>query len=189
MFAQEVRGVALGVVLAMGILWSPAALAQCANATQPSCSVYKSCFAKYCPCQGTDEYFETYGLKYCNAFLENQNLSVDGKKWRDSTLICLQEEIVPYLKLVTPPSCNCSAMKSIAFNSHVKCYTNSTKSICSLSVSDVNQIRKTIGIKDMVSGDGRTQMANVAAICRTSAPDDGRRSMWKAISAMLSAIN
>jgi hypothetical protein len=39
---------------------------------------------------------------------------------------------------------------------------------------------------DMLAGDGRRQIGAVAVLCRSNAPDDGRRTIWKAI-AMLSA--
>lgn len=150
------------------------------------CEVYPACFAKYCPCSGnSDEYFETYGLKFCNAFLGNRNFSAAGKKWRDSTLRCLQEEIIPKLDISQSPSCDCKTMKSFAFTTHVKCYTQASASICDLPLGDLNEVRKTIGVPDIFSGDGRRQIGEVANICKTTAPDDGRRMIWKAIASTL----
>lgn len=136
-------------------------------------------------CRHPDEYFETYGLKYCGAFLANANFSHEGRKWRDSTLVCLQEAIVPKLDISTAPKCDCAAMRSHAFASHVACYTKPGASICNLPVGDLNEIRKTIGLGDMLSGDGRQQMAQVALICAGSAPDDGRRATWRALSGLI----
>ena len=97
--------------------------AQCANSVSPSCDVYEKCFAKYCPCDGEKtEYFRAYGLKYCKAFLANSSLSVQGKAWRDSTLACLQESIVPKLDISASPTCNCGEMQKFAFNTHVAAY-------------------------------------------------------------------
>lgn len=159
---------------------------QCASSPTPSCSVYETCFMKYCQCKGDpDEYFETYGLKYCRAFLANANFSEQGRKWRDSTLICLQESIVPKLDISATPKCDCSAMRAFAFASHVACYTQPGKSICDLPADDISEIRKTISLPDMLSGDGRKQMAQVVSICTKTATDDGRRSAWKALAILI----
>ena len=61
----------------------------------PSCDVYTLCFATYCPCTGADEDFRTYGKKYCECFLGLNTVSAAGVKWRDETLVCLEEAIVP----------------------------------------------------------------------------------------------
>jgi hypothetical protein len=160
--------------------------AQCVNATTPSCEVYESCFAKYCPCDGEpSEYFRTYGLKYCKAFLANTSLSAQGKAWRDSALVCLQESIVPKLNISVNPTCNCGQMRAIAFDSHVACYTKPGASICSLPSSDVTAIAKTVDIKDLVDSAGWRQMRDIAAKCEASAPDDGRRAAWRTIAKVL----
>ena len=160
--------------------------AQCENAATPSCAVYESCFAKYCPCDGQpSEYFRTYGLKYCKSFLANTALSAEGKTWRDSTLVCLQESIVPELNISANPTCNCEQMRSIAYDSHVACYTKPGASICGLPASDVAAIAKTVDIKDLVDAAGWRQMRDVAIRCETTASDDSRRTAWKAMSQVL----
>ena len=160
--------------------------AQCANAVSPSCDVYESCFSKYCPCDGkSSEYFRTYGLKYCKAFLANTALSAQGKAWRDSTLVCLQENIVPKLDISTKPSCNCDQMRATAFDVHVACYTKPSASICDLPTSDVTSIATTVDIKDLIDAAGWRQMRDIAARCETSAPDDGRRAAWTAMARAL----
>ena len=172
------------VALALGVTHE--AWAQCKNDAVPNCSVYTQCFAKYCPCSGDTEYFETYGAKYCQRFLDNANFSAEGKKWREKTLICLQETIVPRLDISTHPVCNCGTMKKFAFDSHVACYTQKDASICALPMADVNEIRKVVDIADTFSSEGWKQMAAVARICEVTAPDDGRRTAWKALSVVLS---
>lgn len=175
----------LGATL-LALTASSAAYAQCANATTPSCQVYDSCFAKYCPCQSDPaEYFITYGKKYCSNFLANAGFSPAGEKWRDKTLVCLQEKIVPHLDISSAPVCDCSAMRTIAFNSHVACYTQTGASICDLSVADLNEVRKVIDKKDLLTSEGWRQMKDVAGICATTAPEDGRRATWKALEAVL----
>lgn len=160
--------------------------AQCANAATPSCDVYEGCFARYCPCEGKpSEYFRAYGLKYCKAFLSNASLTPQGKAWRDSTLVCLQESIVPKLDISANPKCNCDEMRALAFSTHVACYTKPGASICDLPSSDVSSIAKTVDVKDLVDGAGWRQMRDIAAKCEASAPDDGRRTAWKAMASVL----
>lgn len=181
--ALPVLRVLLAGLLAVG---SSGPRAQCANSVTPSCDVYESCFAKYCPCDGKPtEYFRTYGLKYCKAFLANSSLSAQGKAWRDSTLVCLQESIVPKLDISVNPKCNCGEMRTLAFNTHVACYTKPGASICDLPSSDVTAIAKTVDIKELVDGAGWRQMREIAAQCEASAPDDGRRTAWKSMAKIL----
>lgn len=156
------------------------------SSATPSCAVYETCFAKYCPCDGKPtEYFRTYGAKYCTAFLQNATLTGEGKKWRDATLVCLQESIVPHLKISAKPTCDCSSMRTVAFNSHVACYTQPRASICNLPASDVTSIGTTVKVKDLFNSEGWKQMRDVATICAATAPDDGRRSVWKGLAATL----
>ena len=103
---------------------STEAAAQCQSNAQLSCAVYNTCVDKYCPCENTnDGYFLRYGKKYCDRFLAGTGWSDRGKKWRDQTLLCLQEKIVPRLSIVEHPTCDCRAMKQFAFETHVECYT------------------------------------------------------------------
>lgn len=161
-------------------------IAQCANSVASSCKVYDSCFAKYCPCDGSpDEYFISYGKKYCSAFLANAKFSNAGEKWRDSTLRCLQEKVVPRLDLSDEPKCDCAKMKEFAFESHVECYTSSGASICDLGSGDLAEIAKTVDAKDLLDHEGWRQMLQVAGRCAKSAPDDGRRASWRSIESVL----
>lgn len=166
-----------------------AAKGECINNSIPSCDVYTSCFAKYCPCKdNSSEYFISYGKKYCKLFLSNSNLSKAGKKWRDRTLVCLQEKIVPELDISENPSCDCAKMRKTAFDSHVGCYTQSDASICSLGIADINEIGQTIDLTDAFSSEGWAQMRGVAKICTETALDDGRRTAWKNILTVLDAF-
>jgi hypothetical protein len=149
--------------------------AQCANPIVASCNVYASCFARYCPCDvgSQDEYFISYGEKYCRRFLDVSTFSSAGAKWRDDTLRC-------------PNNCNCSKMRTFAFDSHVACYTQANSSICALPLVDVLEIRKVIDAKDLFTSDGWKQMREVAKICKSTAPDDGRRTVWSGLEVILS---
>lgn len=157
----------------LALLWfglvPQVAVAQCANATQLSCAVYDRCFTRYCSCTGdASEYFRSYGRKYCDRFLASSGWSAAGQQWRDKTLLCLQERIVPKLDISDRPSCDCKAMKSFAYRTHVDCYTQTSASICNLTYADFKKIFDIIDVRDDLFGDpyGRAQMRDVLEICR-----------------------
>ncbi|NOD85922.1 hypothetical protein [Ruegeria sp. HKCCD6119] len=155
------------------------AQAQCVNTATPSCGVYEACFAKYCPCKNdADEYFITYGKKYCERFLSKTSLSDAGKTWRDKTLNCLQETIVPKLDISTNPSCNCSSMRKFAFDSHVQCYTQPGASICDLPVDDIIEIGMTVDLSTIWTSESMRQIKAVAAVCAKTATDPARKKLW-----------
>lgn len=141
------------------------AIAQCASAASPSCAVYSSCFERYCPCSGPSNYFTNYGLKYCRRFLMEDGWSDAGRRWRDRTLVCLQEAIVPHLPIGAPATCNCDEMRDLAYNSHVQCYTQPGASVCDLPASDVRRIWEIVDSGDLFDAYGLRQMAAVVAIC------------------------
>ncbi|MGY6164176.1 hypothetical protein [Paraburkholderia strydomiana] len=166
--------------------------AQCANSILPSCNVYESCFERYCPCKDkTDEYFLSFGKKYCEAFLSNTSLSEDGKKWREATLTCLQEKVVEVLPIDDPKSCDCSKMKAFAMGTHVACYTLPGKSICDLPISDIGSISNTIIFNKTfidILKEGPEATKQVRAVfekCSTSAKEDDRRKRWAFLLRML----
>ncbi|MGE7965120.1 hypothetical protein ACQKPC_22535 [Pseudomonas sp. NPDC089918] len=187
-FLQRPLGSELSVLACLLLLGSPSsALGECQNAAVPTCDMYTKCFAKYCNCKGSDdEYFETYGASYCNAFLGAAKFSEVGKVWRDSTLRCLQESIVPRLNLDNPTSCNCKTMKDFAYQSHVACYTSPANSICDLPAEDIYEIYSIVKIKDALTSEGWKQMHTVSEICSKTSKDDGRRTIWKTIESILS---
>lgn len=143
-------------------------LSQCVNTMTPTCGVYTSCFADRCACDGSPfEYFKSYGAKYCTAFLELPGLSAKGAAWRNATLKCLQEKIVPLLpKDGQSESCNCQQMQLSAFDSHVACYTQPSASICELDVSDWQKIlAATDPVKTLQDQKSRKQLLVVARMC------------------------
>jgi len=169
------------------LIASRAAFAQCMNNATPSCSVYDSCFAKACACGGSSyEYFISYGKKYCTTFLDLPELSAAGKKWRDATLRCLQESIVPSLPADGHANaCNCEAIQTLAFDSHVACYTQEANSICMLPASDWARILNAIDpVKTLSDAKGRRQMLQVAKICLPVLAGDAAQSAKKIIDIM-----
>jgi hypothetical protein len=167
------------------------AMAQCANSVHLSCDVYNSCFAKYCNCQGgPNEYFLTYGRKYCDRFLGSTGWSAAGDKWRDTTLRCLQESIVPKLDIGDHPHCDCKAMKEYAFKTHVTCYTKTGASVCSLTLGDFRKIAQIIDLTDDLFKDpyGRAQARQVLEICRSDQNSTIPASVLDVIVAILNRI-
>lgn len=119
----------------------------CLSTKSPTCDLYSDCFNRQCNCAGSEhEYFLSYGKKYCEAFLQDHGLSERGKAWRDSTLRCLQESIVPILPSDGSQPCDCEAVATKAYVSHVACYTQPTNSICDLPLSDWLNIGSTAGL-------------------------------------------
>jgi len=160
--------------------------AQCVNTISPSCGVYDSCFEKFCGCSSSvDEYFTSFGKKFCEAFLTEGEFSEEGKRWRDSTLRCLQEIIVPIIPIDNPGSCNCSEIKKFALSSHVPCYTKSGASICDLPLSDISKIVQAIVfnraflklLKDRA--EAYNEVRGVFENCGNNAEREKTRSKWK----------
>lgn len=139
----------------------------CLSTSSPSCALYTDCFNRQCNCAGSEhEYFLSYGKKYCEAFMQESGLSERGKAWRDSTLRCLQESIVPSLPFDSGQACNCEAIESKAFVSHVACYTQPTNSMCDLPLSDWFNIANAANLPGGIfSTKIRKQMIDVMRIC------------------------
>jgi hypothetical protein len=155
--------------LVIGTQVRPAS-AECVNTAEPSCAVYSECFNQYCSCPNDDNYFMRYGAKYCSLFLGAAGLSPTGIQWRDHTLRCLEEKIIPKLPLEAPETCNCSEMKEFAFRTHVDCYTQPPFSICDLPLSDWKKIYSIISVKDLFDKDGAAQVLAVLQICVRKQP-------------------
>lgn len=118
-----------------------------------TCLWYPNCLEAAHPC-GPDGYALSYGEHYCSAFSNASNvLTRQGQVWRDKTLLCLQEELVPFLNVSI--SCKVTLifypvslqtrtnrkqdLRSRAFDSHAHCYVAS--GVCALGVHDWNAIR------------------------------------------------
>ncbi|PDQ20101.1 hypothetical protein CN311_16025 [Mesorhizobium sanjuanii] len=153
-----------------------------------SCGVYEACFAKYCSCSGENEYFLSYGKPYCEKFLATDDGWSDaGKKWRDATLLCLQEKIVPQLDISEDPQCDCKKMKEFAFQTHVDCYTQAQASVCDLEWTDYKKIYDTISVWNDLATDqyGRRQFKKVFAICAAKKYDKEKKEFIDKINELL----
>jgi hypothetical protein len=127
----------------------------CEKPAADQCLFYSQCIEEKKSC-GPEGYAINYGQKYCLNFLENSELSEEGKKWRDITLMCLQKQLIPVYK--EPQKYSCNQIQSIAFDSHVDCYTQVDSTICDLKFSDLYEISiNIIEVKDLISWSGVKQ--------------------------------
>lgn len=138
---------------------------QCENPPPNQCLFYSQCIEDKKSC-GSDGYAKNYGERYCLKFLSESNLSEFGQKWRDSTLVCLQKQLIPIFK--APEKFTCEQIKDSGFSSHVGCYTQSGSSFCELPKEDFREILfNTLELKDITSLDGMKQSFRVIAFeCR-----------------------
>lgn len=98
------------------------------------CTFYRRCLEAAVPC-GPSGYALGFGEPYCNKFRENYaRFSAAGREWLWPTMDCLQRVLIPIAngeKFMT-----CPEIRSFAFASHSRCYTQPGQSICDLPFSD-----------------------------------------------------
>ena len=138
---------------------------QCTMQGPLSCNDYNICFDRYCPCTRADNYFISYGRKYCDRFLNATGWSAAGKQWRDKTLLCLQKSIAAKLSLQSPTTCSCREMKEFAFQTHINCYTQNAASVCNLPIADWRRIVSIIDAADFIDSYGARQVVATLKIC------------------------
>jgi len=150
----------------------------CYQPSEVSCDFYRGCLESHQSC-GSEGYAIGYGKKYCERFLALNTpyahtkslLSRQGLNWRNSTLLCLQQELVPILSK-EPYEHPCSDIKTHAYNSHPKCYTLPENSICDLPLSDWRVILSTVDFGDTLSLDGIKQAKAVLLTCTFALRDE-----------------
>jgi len=153
------------VLVIISLFFAYNSLASCSSPQANDCSFYRKCVQSKFHCSDT-EYPIGYGEKYCNKFnnLSSSNLSSYGVLWRNETLICLQQSLVPTLN--SNSSINtCSELEELAFDSHPGCYTNVYMSICELPISDWTTIAGVVDAGDYLSMKSLKQVASVIKTC------------------------
>lgn len=139
--------------------------ASCLKPKPNECGFYRECLEEKYHC-GDSGYPLAYGEKYCHRFnsLNESNLSPEGLKWRDATLVCLQEDLVG--RLLSPSYvANCDQLKQVAYNSHPRCYTQPGNSICDLSPIEWAKIGNVVDGKDFFTVPSAIQMKEVLKTC------------------------
>lgn len=163
-----------------------AAFAQCVNPIKPNCNFYAQCLEKYCSCGWTSSgYALSYGKKYCDRFLSASTFSARGTAWRDSTLICLQESLVPLVPIDNPNKCDCNQIRQSALDSHVQCYTKLPNSICTLKPADLAIIDQVVDASDKYDTDGLIGLKNVLVTCMSQDPSFPAKALVAKISNLL----
>lgn len=142
--------------------------------TGVSCEFYQSCLEAQFQC-GPDGYPIRYGLKYCERFISlntsraytGRLLSSQGLAWRNNTLNCLQDVLIPSLTMVSQIS-DCQKVTEFAFNSHSRCYTQPGQSICDLPKSDWLIIGTIPDALDIGTYSGLRQIKEILVTCKGS---------------------
>jgi hypothetical protein len=135
----------------------------CGSAEGANCDFYNR-LNRYCGCKETD-YFLGYGRRYCDRFQNATGWTPAGAKWRDRTLVCLQESLTQQIKRDLNGVCNCEKAKAIAWQTHVRCYTQSSASVCQLPIADVAKIYSIIDVADLLNPSGVAQFFAITGTC------------------------
>ena len=117
-----------------------------------------------CGCGGRDHYFLDYGQRYCERVVHATGWSPAGLRWRAHTLSCLKNELARALAR-SPHRCDCARVRTLAFDSHVQCYTLKAASVCALPLSDVRKIYQIIDTADLIDPAGFKQVLGVTLAC------------------------
>jgi len=120
--------------------------ASCYSPDGTDCGWYRQCLAKMFPCTGQAEYAISYGEKFCNLYEESKSeFSQKAIDWLDAARKCLQVALVPVLR-VTEVRPTCEDVRTLAFDSHVRCYVQPQRdvSVCDLSLGDWANIIMTV---------------------------------------------
>lgn len=142
--------------------------------TELKCDFYDQCLEDIFQC-GDGGYPQSYGKKYCERFLSlkkseqssDYGLSSKGIKWRDETLLCLQN-VLAYDFARRDYPLTCDSIKQEAFDSHVDCYTKyGSTSICSLPAKDIGVVFILPDLKDLSNFRAVKQTLFTGAQCLT----------------------
>ncbi|KAF2454352.1 hypothetical protein BDY21DRAFT_266411, partial [Lineolata rhizophorae] len=131
----------------------------CSNPKPNSCAFYDDCLEDECQC-GADGYPIGYGLHYCEEFTDAKSQMSDaGKDWVAETMLCLQNELVPWATGSRTGSC--TQLKEYAFGTHPECYVNS--GLCTLPPTDWIVVVQTVGLQELFGSWGALKASLQAA--------------------------
>lgn len=188
---------ALGATIpqAASLTLAPRLQEQCLHPVANTCTFYPDCLEAKVHC-GAAGYPIGYGLKYCEAFTKARpTLSAAGKAWVTKTMLCLQDDMVPYAT-GTKKAANCAALQKAAFATHPSCYVDS--GVCKLPPSDWIIIVKTVSPKTLLgSWDAVLQTLKTVEGCTdfytwlvkneivkvVKAAEDGVKDIWHDVTA------
>ncbi|GFF86447.1 hypothetical protein IFM53868_04815 [Aspergillus udagawae] len=108
----------------------------CTHPPLNSCDFYAQCLESRYQC-GLSGYPIGFGQKFCEKSLVwRPKMSASGQEWITKTILCLQEELVPFTN--DSKSQSCSGLKQYALGTHAGCYVKS--GVCTLPVEDWGRI-------------------------------------------------
>lgn len=152
---------AVAIVLGLLVmLLGPPVWAAAQAGSHHACDLYRQ-LDRRCGCAGAEHYFLQYGAKYCERFLGTPGWSAAGLRWRDHTLACLRAGLSRQLAR----SCDCASVRTLAFESHARCYTQLPLSVCRLPFADVARIYRIVDAADLLDPLGVRQVLGVTLAC------------------------
>jgi hypothetical protein len=156
-----------GLVAAILTATLAANSAQARPAASRACDLYRQ-LDRRCGCTGTN-YFRDYGEKYCERFVRAAGWSPAGLRWRARTLTCLQNDLRQFLARQIfarqGEGCGCAEVKTFAFESHARCYTQLPASVCRLPLADISRIYALVDGADLIDPSGSRQTLAITLAC------------------------
>ena len=140
-----------------------------AQAAPRACELYRQ-LERRCDCPANN-YFGSYGRKYCERFMLSAGWSPAGLRWRDRTAACLTAELTRFLPRAR--GCGCADVKAFAFESHARCYTAQPASACKLPLSDIARIYSLVDAADLFDPLGMRQTLAITFACVRQNGDAG----------------
>jgi hypothetical protein len=137
-----------------------------------ACDLYRA-LEQRCHCPPADNYFGSYGRKYCERFMASTGWSAAGLRWRDRTAACLTGELTRFLAHAR--GCGCADVKAFAFESHARCYTAQPASACRLPLADIARIYGLVDAGDLFDPLGMRQTLAITFACVRQNGDAGAR--------------
>ncbi|XP_053373226.1 uncharacterized protein LOC128546540 [Mercenaria mercenaria] len=150
----------------------------CYSLSGRNCVWYRDCLEKHYPCKGQDNsYAIDFSEKFCKLYEQQfTKFNQTGLLWIDAVRKCIQVNFSPVLRIFAHNTCQ--EIKTIAFDSHSKCYRypgQEKPSICDLSAGEWWQVFWTLkGAVMQAATTSFKQMLDVIQTCGTNILTDFR---------------
>ncbi|EAW09351.1 uncharacterized protein ACLA_035540 [Aspergillus clavatus NRRL 1] len=111
-------------------------LEECIHPHPNSCNFYAQCLESKYHC-GSSGYPIGFGQRFCaKSLIWKPKMSPSGQKWITETMLCLQEQLVPFAN--GSESSSCGELEEYALGTHAGCYVKS--GVCTLPIEDWGKI-------------------------------------------------
>jgi hypothetical protein len=138
----------------------------CLQPAANDCSFYAECIEQKFSC-GDAGYALSYGSYFCQKFNNFRGFTENGSRWVTSTMLCLQERLVPFMENAyqsAPESCE--VIEKWGFDTHAACYTQHEDSFCFLGPKDLIAAARVVGPGALIGEKkARQQLRQVLGIC------------------------